>query len=97
MTKRTYVRIMGLKDVTDMENGICLKGSVEKIKILKLEETPLIRFTLTVDKEEKQNCLIRAHSLDFLYQVSEGKAIVIYGRKNKRNQVVVQKYHVNQN
>ena len=79
-----------------MENGICLKGSVEKIKILKLEETPLIRFTLTVDKEEKQNCLIRAHSLDFLYQVTEGNAIVIYGRKNKRNQVVVQKYHVKQ-
>ena len=44
-----------------MENGICLKGSVEKIKIFKLEETPLIRFTLTVDKEEKQNFLIRAH------------------------------------
>lgn len=82
-----------------MENGICLKGSVEKIKIVKLEETPLIRFTLTVDnedKEDKQNCLIRAHSLDFLYQVTEGNAIVVYGRKNKRNQVVVQKYHVNQ-
>jgi len=82
-----------------MEKGICLKGSVEKIKIVKLEETPLIRFTLTVDnedKEDKQNCLIRAHSLDFLYQVTEGNAIVIYGRKNKRNQVVVQKYHVNQ-
>ncbi|CZR06243.1 Hypothetical protein TR210_2301 [Trichococcus ilyis] len=85
--------------MTDMEKGICLKGSVEKIKIVKLEETPLIRFTLTVgkeDKEEKENCLIRAHSLDFLYQVTEGNAIVIYGRKNKRNQVVVQKYHVNQ-
>ena len=82
-----------------MEKGICLKGSVEKIKIVKLEETPLIRFTLTVGKEEnveKENCLIRAHSLDFLYQVTEGNAIVIYGRKNKRNQVVVQKYHVNQ-
>ncbi|MDB6354223.1 hypothetical protein PH235_11695 [Trichococcus sp. K1Tr] len=45
---------------------------------------------------ENGNCLIRAHSLDFLYQVTEGNAIVIYGRKNKRNQVVVQKYHVNQ-
>lgn len=80
-----------------MENGVCLKGSVEKIKILKLEETPLIRFTLTVDKQEKQNCLIRSHALNFLHQVNEGNAIVIYGRKNTRNQIVVQKYHVNQN
>ena len=57
-----------------MENGICLKGSVEKIKILKLEETPLIRFTLTVDKQEKQNCLIRAHALNFLINWAKNPA-----------------------
>lgn len=77
-----------------MEKGICLKGSVEKIKILKLEENPLIRFTLMVSNESKENCLIKANTLNFLYLVTEGKSIVLFGNKNKPNQFVVQKYHI---
>lgn len=77
-----------------MEKGTCLKGSVEKIKVLKLEEEPLIRFTLMVNNECKENCLIKANALDFLYLVTEGKTIVLFGNKNKRNQFVVQKYHI---
>ena len=77
-----------------MEKGTCLKGSVEKIKVLKLEEDPLIRFTLTVSNESKENCLIKADALNFLYLVTEGKTIVLFGTRNKRNQFVVQKYHV---
>lgn len=75
---------------------MCLKGSVEKIKVLKLEEMPLVRFTLTTENKSRENCLIKAHSLNFLFQVTEGNSIVIYGEKNKRNQFVVKKYHVNQ-
>lgn len=78
-----------------MEAGNCLKGQVEKIKVLKLEEMPLVRFTLTTDDSGKENCLIKAHSLNFLFQVTEGKSIVIFGKKNERNQFVVKKYHVN--
>lgn len=77
-----------------MKKGLCLKGSVEKIKVVKLEEMPLIRFTLMTPEEVKENCLIKTHSLQFLFQVTEGKSIVVYGEKNKRNQLVVKKYHV---
>lgn len=77
-----------------MDGKRCLKGQVEKIKILKLEEMPLVRFTLTVSGK-RENCLIKNHSLNFLFQVTEGKSIIIYGKRNKQNQFVVQKYHVN--
>lgn len=72
------------------------KGQVEKIKVVKLEEKPLVRFTLKTDGEAKENCLIKTHSLNFLFHVAEGNSIVIYGQRNQRNQVVVKKYHVNQ-
>lgn len=72
----------------------CLKGQVDKIKVLELEEMPLVRFTLVVDEEHKENCLIKHHSLNFLFQASEGKTVIIYGERNKRNQFVVKKYHV---
>lgn len=78
-----------------MEATACLKGKVEKIKVLKLEEMPLVRFTLTTDRSEKENCLIKAHSLNFLFHVDEGNSIVIFGQRNRRNQFVVSKYHVN--
>ncbi|MGB7365678.1 MAG: hypothetical protein WA887_05985 [Carnobacterium jeotgali] len=77
-----------------MEKGMCLKGSVEKIKVLKLEEAPLIRFTLTVNEAYKENCLIKSNALNFLYLVTEGKTIVLFGKRNKRNQFVVQKYYI---
>lgn len=77
-----------------MEKGICLSGLVEKIKIVKLEENPLIRFTLASDEGTKVNCLIGLHALHFLYQVNEGSAVVVFGQKNSRNQIVVKKYHV---
>lgn len=77
-----------------MNDRTCLKGNVEKIKIVKLEETPLVRFTIETDHDERENCLIKTHSLNFLYQVNEGSSIVIYGTRNKRNQFVVKKYHV---
>ncbi len=77
-----------------MEGKWCLQGKVEKIKVLKLEEMPLVRFTLTDESETRENCLIKNHSLNFLFQVTEGKSIVIYGKRNNKNQFVVQKYHV---
>ncbi|QIK51939.1 hypothetical protein G7058_07830 [Jeotgalibaca porci] len=78
-----------------MEGKWCLQGKVEKIKVLKLEEMPLVRFTLTDERETRENCLIKNHSLNFLFQVTEGKSIVIYGKRNNHNQFVVHKYHVN--
>lgn len=78
-----------------MVRSQCLKGNVEKIKIVKLEATPLVRFTLQVAGDGKENCLIRSHSLNFLFQVEEGSSVVIFGQKNERNQFVVKKYHVN--
>lgn len=79
-----------------MTDHTCLKGQVEKIKIVKLEAMPLVRFTLKTNEDSKENCLIKVHSLNFLYHVAEGKNIIIFGNRNKRNQVVVRKYHVNQ-
>ena len=77
-----------------MEGKWCLQGKVEKIKVLKLEEMPLVRFTLTDERETRENCLIKNHSLNFLFQVTEGKSIVIYGKRINKIQFVVQKYHV---
>lgn len=66
-----------------------IKGSVSKIKILKLSQSPLVRFSL-----DDINCLIAAHSLNFLYQVKEGTDLVICGAYNSRNQFVVSKFCV---
>lgn len=66
-----------------------LKGSVSKIKILKLSQSPLVRFSL-----DGVNCLITKHSLNFLYQVQEGSDLVICGSYNSRNQFIVRKFCV---
>lgn len=64
-----------------------IKGSVSKIKILKLSQSPLVRFSLN-----GVNCLIIKHSLNFLYQVQEETNLVVCGTYNSRNQFVVYKY-----
>ena len=66
-----------------------LKGSVSKIKILKLSQSPLVRFSL-----DGVNCLITKHSLNFLYQVQEGTDLVACGYYNSKNQFVVSKFCV---
>lgn len=68
---------------------ITQKGTVSKIKVLKLDESPLVRFSL-----DDVSCLIRAHSLNFLWEVAEGYEIVVGGQFNNRNQFVVRKYCV---
>lgn len=54
-----------------------------------MTKTPLVRFSL-----DNENCLIAAHSLNFLADVDEGMEIVIGGEYNDRNQFVVRKYSV---
>ena len=66
-----------------------IKGSVSKIKILKLSQSPLVRFSL-----DGVNCLITKHSLNFLYQVQDGTDLVICGAYNSRNQFVVSRFCV---
>lgn len=76
-----------------MEKQSCWSGEVEKIKMLTFEASPLVRFTLTKDGT-KEYCFIKKHSLNFLFDVTEGNSIVLYGKRNKRDQVVVTKYFV---
>ena len=66
-----------------------LKGVVSKIRVLKISRTPLVRFSL-----DGVNCLIAAHSLNFLADVDEGMRIVVAGEYNSRKQFVVKKYTV---
>ncbi|MGK4242174.1 hypothetical protein [Enterococcus gallinarum] len=66
-----------------------LKGVVSKIRVLKMSRTPLVRFSL-----DNVNCLIAAHSLNFLADVDEGMEIVVAGEFNDRKQFVVKKYSV---
>lgn len=68
---------------------ITIDGKVSKIKVLKLDESPLVRFSL-----DDVSCLIRAHSLNFLWEVDEGSEIVVGGSYNNRKQLVVRKYCV---
>lgn len=48
-----------------------------------------MRFSL-----DNVNCLIAAHSLNFLADVDEGMQIVLVGEYNNRKQFVVKKYSV---
>ena len=66
-----------------------LKGVISKIRVLKMSRAPLVRFSL-----DNVNCLIAAHSLNFLADVDEGMKIVIAGEYNSRKQFVVKKYGV---
>ncbi|MCD4985585.1 hypothetical protein [Enterococcus gallinarum] len=66
-----------------------LKGVVSKIRVLKMSKTPLVRFSIN-----GINCLIAAHSLNFLVDVDEGMQIVVAGEYNDREQFVVKKYSV---
>ena len=66
-----------------------MKGVVSKIRVLKMSKTPLVRFSL-----DGVNCLIAAHSLNFLADVDEGMQIVVAGEYNSRKQFVVRKYSV---
>ncbi|MGF2082327.1 hypothetical protein [Enterococcus casseliflavus] len=54
-----------------------------------MSKTPLVRFSL-----DGVNCLIAAHSLNFLADVDEGMEIVVTGEYNDRQQFVVKKYSV---
>ena len=64
-----------------------IKGTISKTKVLKLSESPLVRFSL-----DGANCLITKHSLNFLYQVKEETDLVACGTYNSRNQFVVSKF-----
>ena len=66
-----------------------LRGVVSKIRVLKMSRTPLVRFSL-----DGTNCLIAAHSLNFLADVDEGMQVVVAGEFNDRKQFVVKKYSV---
>lgn len=66
-----------------------IRGTVNKIKILKMSERPLVYF-----KIDDTNCLISAHALSFLADVTDGSKIVIAGEINSRNQLICRKYTV---
>ncbi len=54
-----------------------------------MSKIPLVRFSL-----DNVNCLIAAHSLNFLADVDEGMQIVVAGEFNDRKQFIVKKYSV---
>lgn len=66
-----------------------IRGTVSKVKILKMSERPLVYF-----KVDEVSCLIATHSLSFLADVAEGSKIVVAGDYNSRKQFVVKKYAV---
>ncbi|MCO5531602.1 hypothetical protein NG885_07960 [Enterococcus faecium] len=66
-----------------------MKGYVSKIRVLSMSKTLLVRFTL-----DGVNCLIAAHSLNFLADVDEGMQVVVLGEFNDRNQFATRKYSV---
>jgi hypothetical protein len=68
---------------------ITISGKVSKIKVLKLDESPLVRFSL-----DDVSCLIKIHSLNFIWEVDEGSEVVVCGDFNSRKQFVVKKYCV---
>lgn len=66
-----------------------IKGTVSKIKVLKLSVSPLVRFNV-----DDVNCLIATNSLNFMYEALKDCEIVVAGDYNNRNQFIVKKYCV---
>ncbi|AYW48453.1 MULTISPECIES: hypothetical protein [Tetragenococcus] len=66
-----------------------IKGTISKIKVLKLSNRPLVHF-----KVDDISCLIARHSFNFLYEAKENNQIVVCGQYNSKNQFVVKKYCV---
>lgn len=66
-----------------------ITGTVNKIKILKMSERPLVYF-----KIDDTNCLIAGHSLNFLADVENAMRITICGDFNSRKQFIIKKYAV---
>ncbi|MBX8937767.1 MULTISPECIES: hypothetical protein [Enterococcus] len=66
-----------------------LKGTVTKLKIVQFSQQPLVYFQLS-----GTNCLIAAHSLNFLADVENGMKIVVLGKRNARGQLIIAKYAV---
>lgn len=66
-----------------------MNGIVEKIRVLKMSERPLVFF-----KVDQTNCLISFHSLNFLADVSEGMRVAVAGEYNSRKQFVVKRFSV---
>lgn len=66
-----------------------IRGTVSKVKILKMSERPLVYF-----KVDDVSCLIATHSLAFLADVADGSRITVAGEFNSRKQFVCKKYAV---
>lgn len=66
-----------------------MKGTVEKLHIINMANSPLVYFKLS-----GKNCLIARHSLNFLADVTEGSKLLIYGVLNSRGQFICHKYSV---
>jgi hypothetical protein len=66
-------------------------GSVDKLRMITFERTPLLRFTLCF-KKKTLNCLLHTHALTFLAEVAEGAKITVSGYFNARGQFVVKKH-----
>lgn len=66
-----------------------IKGKVNKIKVLKLTPSPLVRFSV-----DGVSCLISKQSLDFMYKVYDDMDITVAGVFNDRNQFVVSRFCV---
>ena len=66
-----------------------IRGTVTKVKIIKMSERPLVYF-----KVDDVSCLIASHSLTFLADVAEGSRIAVAGEFNSRKQFVCRKYAV---
>ncbi|GEL89257.1 hypothetical protein [Pediococcus parvulus] len=70
-----------------------LSGKISSsIKVLNL--TPLVRFELTDLQNQKINCLVHQHALNFPAMAQPNSRIAIYAHYNKRHQFVVQKFMV---
>ena len=66
-----------------------IRGTVSKVKILKMSERPLVYF-----KVDEVSCLIATHSLSFLADVAEGSRVAVDGELNSKKQFVCKKYAV---
>ncbi|MDT2850188.1 hypothetical protein P7H60_13620 [Vagococcus carniphilus] len=68
------------------------KGTISKIRVLKLAPQTLVRFTLKAE-HQTYNCIVSRKNIvdQVLMLPEETKNISVYGHFNKRNQLVIEK------
>ncbi|WP_424349354.1 hypothetical protein ACPBEH_00595 [Latilactobacillus sp. 5-91] len=72
---------------------VSLQGTISStIKVISFAPY-LVRFTLQTTTQN-YNCLVAKDAFNLMYVAEQNARIAVFGRYNRKNQLIVDKYHV---